>query len=112
MVDTLNGDGPFTVFAPTNDAFAKIPADTLENLLKPKNKKKLKKLVLRHVVPKELKSGEIQKGNTTLDTVSGEKIIITNINGITIESTEGTATVIKADLLASNGVIHIVDTVF
>ena len=112
LVDTLSGDGPFTVFAPNNDAFDKIPAKTLANLLKPKNKDKLTEILLRHVVPKALKSGDIPKGGTFLDTAGGEPIIVTSENGVTITSTKGNATVIKADILASNGIIHIVDTVF
>ena len=112
LVDTLSGDGPFTVFAPNNDAFAKIPAKALANLLKPKNKDKLKDILLRHVVPKALKSGEIPKVETFVDTAGGEPIIVTSADGVTITSTKGTATVIKADILASNGIIHIVDTVF
>ena len=112
VVDMLNGPGPFTVFAPNNDAFANL----LVNRLNQENTKKLRKMLLRHVVPKALKSGAIKIGTTILDTAGGEKITITKRltkkTGITIKSTKGTATVIKADILASNGVIHIVDTVF
>jgi len=112
LVRTLNGAGPFTVFAPNNDAFANL----LVNRLNQENTKKLKKVLMRHVVPKALKSGAIPVGSTILDTAGGEKITITKKitkkNGITIKSFKGTATVIKADILASNGVIHIVDNVF
>merc|ERR1712126_293222 len=111
LVVTLSGDGPFTVFAPTNDAFAKIPANTLAQLLKPKNINKLKKLLLRHVVPKALESGDIPKGKTTLVTAGGEEITLINKNGITIKSSAGTATVIRPDYVVSNGIIHFVDTV-
>ena len=111
MVDTLSGDGPFTVFAPNNDAFAKIPANQLAELLKPKNMNKLKKLLMRHVVPNALKSGDIPKGKTILVTAGGEKITVMNKNGITIKSSAGTATVIRPDYVVSNGIIHFVDTV-
>ena len=112
MVDTLNGDGPLTVFAPSNNAFAKIPSKTLADLLKPKNKDKLKEVLLRHVLPKELKSEDIPKGKTILVTAGGEPITVINKDGITVKSSAGAATVIKADVFASNGVVHIVDTVF
>ena len=82
LVDRLMGEGPFTVFAPNNDAFAKIPANKLAELLKPKNMNKLKKLLLRHVVPNALKSGDIPKGKTILATAGGEKITVINKNGM------------------------------
>ena len=112
MVDTLTGNEPYTVFAPNDDAFAKLPPDTLEGLLKPENKDLLKIVLLRHVVPTTMVSGEIPKGKTTLKTAGGEQITVTNEGGVAIESSEGNATVIKLDILASNGVIHIVDSVF
>ena len=108
----LTEDGPFTLFAPNNDAFAKIPVPVLQDLLKPENIDKLEKVLKRHVLTTSLMSQNIQKGETKLWTVGAEQIIITNEEAVTIESTVGNATVIKVDLLASNGVIHIVDSVF
>jgi uncharacterized surface protein with fasciclin (FAS1) repeats len=113
MVDALNGEGPFTIFAPNNDAFAKIPEDTLADLLKPENVDQLKETLFRHILPTSIMSDDIPEGSTTVDTFGGETITVTkNSDGVSIESSAGTATVIEADVPASNGVIHIVDTVF
>ena len=112
LVDTLNGEGPLTVFAPNNDAFAKIPEDTLADLLKPENVDQLKEILLRHVLPTSTVADDLPEGSTTVDTAGGQTITITNSDGVSIESYSGTATVIETDVLASNGVIHIVDTVF
>ena len=112
LVDTLNGEGPFTVFAPNNDAFAKIPADTLASLLEPENVDQLKAVLLRHVLPTTILAGDIPEGSTTVDTAGGETITVTNADGVTIESSAGKATVIATDVVTSNGVVHIVDTVF
>ena len=115
LVDTLNGDGPFTVFAPNNAAFEKIK-DTVDELLKPENKDKLQKVLLRHVVPKKIFANEIPVGSTQLETAGKDTITVTLNNAempmVTISSSEGSATVIKTDVVASNGVVHIVDTVF
>ena len=112
LTETLNGVGPFTVFAPTNEAFSKIPSDTLAGLLKPENKDQLKSILLRHVVPKAIKAQDIPSGSTTIDTAGGEAITINNAGGVSIESSAGKANVIATDVMASNGVIHLVDTVF
>ena len=112
MVDTLNGKGPFTVFAPNNAAFDKIPADELADLLKPENVEKLKATLLRHVVPGTYKAIDIPNGDTPLTTAGGESIKVTNEDKVTIKSDVGEATVIKTDIMASNGVIHVVNTVF
>jgi len=113
LVDTLSGEGPFTVFAPNNDAFAKIPADTLAGLLEPENVDQLKAVLLRHVLPTTILAGDIPEGSTTVDTAGGETITVTNADGaVTIESSAGTATVIATDVVTSNGVVHLVDTVF
>ena len=112
LVDTLNGEGPFTVFAPNNDAFANIPADTLASLLEPENVDQLKAVLLRHVLPTTILAGDIPEGSTTVDTAGGETITVTNADGVTIESSAGKATVIATDVVTSNGVVHIVDTVF
>jgi len=112
LVDTLNGKGPFTVFAPNNDAFAKIPADALASLLKPENVDQLKAVLLRHVLPTVIKAGDIPAGSTPVKTAGGETITVINSNGVRIESSAGKANVIATDVVTSNGVVHIVDTVF
>jgi len=111
LVETLNGEGPFTVFAPTNDAFAKIPEETLADLLKPENVEQLTAILLRHVVPETILASEFPEEITEVNTVGGETITL-DPNQATVESSAGKAKVIKTDILASNGVVHIVDTVF
>ena len=107
LVETLKGDGPFTVFAPTDDAFAKLPEGTIESLLKPENKDKLTNILLYHVV-----SGEVMaKTAITLDsakTLQGSSFSI-NLDGKTLKI-DG-ASVTQADIKASNGVIHVIDSV-
>merc|ERR1712242_671371 len=112
LVETLNGDGAFTVFAPTTEAFKKVPADALAGLLA--NKEELKKVLLRHVVPSTIQGKNIPPGTTTLDTAGGDKIDVTRDenNLIQIRSTAGTAYVVLFDVSASNGVVHAVDSVF
>jgi len=120
LVDTLSGPGPFTVFAPTNAAFAKLPAGTVDNLLKPENKDMLVKVLTYHVVPgrmtavnlmKAVKDGE---GAAKLKTVAGEEIWVKQAGPgkLTITDSKGdVAMVTIADVLQSNGVIHVIDTV-
>merc|ERR1711953_457045 len=112
LVDTLNGEGAFTVFAPTNEAFKKVPADALAGLLA--NKEELKKVLLRHVVPSTILGKNIPPGTTTLTAASGDKIDVTRDqnNLIQIKSTAGSAYVVLFDVIASNGVVHAVDSVF
>merc|ERR1712242_548840 len=112
LVETLSGEGAFTVFAPTNKAFKKVPADALAGLLA--NKEELKKVLLRHVVPSTIQGKNIPPGTTTLDTAGGDKIDVTRDenNLIQIRSTAGTAYVVLFDVIASNGVVHAVDSVF
>merc|ERR1719384_1609316 len=112
LVETLNGDGPFTVFAPTNEAFKKVPEEALSSLLE--NKEELTKVLLRHVVPSAIQGKNIPPGTTNLATAGGEKIDVTRNqnNIIQITSDAGSAYVILFDVIASNGVIHAVDTVF
>jgi uncharacterized surface protein with fasciclin (FAS1) repeats len=107
LVDTLKGKGPFTVFAPTDEAFAKLPAGTLNDLLKPENKQKLQRILTYHVVPGRVSSADVVKLRTA-KTVSGDTIDI-NANGrsVMVDS----ARVVKTDVPASNGVIHIIDSV-
>jgi uncharacterized surface protein with fasciclin (FAS1) repeats len=107
LVQTLKGAGPFTVFAPTDEAFAKLPAGALEDLLKPENKAKLTEILTYHVVAGKVMSGDVVKVNSA-KAVSGDDITVT-VKGGTV-MVDG-ARVIKADIGASNGVIHVIDTV-
>merc|ERR1712087_676428 len=112
LVDTLSGEGSFTVFAPTNEAFKKVPEDALTGLLA--TKEELKAVLLRHVVPSAIQGKNIPPGTTDLTTAGGEKIAVTrDINNlIQIKSTAGSAYVVLFDVIASNGVVHAVDSVF
>ena len=119
LVETLSGAGPFTVFAPTNDAFAKLPAGTVENLVKPENKEMLTKILTCHVVGKAVMAEALEgmikddNGNHPVPTLGGctlnatyadDKMMLTDENG-------NVATVTIADVVQSNGVIHVIDTV-
>ncbi|MEL6750685.1 MAG: fasciclin domain-containing protein [Pseudomonadota bacterium] len=106
LVDTLKGDGPFTVFAPTNDAFAALPAGTVEDLLKPENKDKLTAILTYHVVSGKVMSTDL-KDDMEAATVNGDTVMIDLDNGVMVDE----ATVTQADLEASNGVIHVIDKV-
>merc|ERR1711936_392147 len=112
LVDTLNGEGSFTVFAPTNEAFKKVPEEALTGLLA--DKEELKAVLLRHVVPSSLQGKNIPPGTTALTTAGGEEISVTRDNNhlIQIKSTAGSAYVVLFDVIASNGVVHAVDSVF
>ena len=119
LVDTLSGAGPFTVFAPTNEAFAALPKGTVETLLKPENKDKLVKILTYHVVKADAMSAAIGKmikddgGKHTIKTVSGGTLVAM-MKGDKIvlhDESEGTATVTIADVKQSNGVIHVIDHV-
>merc|ERR1712156_895132 len=113
LAPTLSGKGDFTVFAPTNDAFAKLPEGTIPTLLKPENKQQLADILLRHVLPTRIMAGDIPRGTTKVKTVGGEEIeVINNGRGVSIKSSAGTAKVIATDIMTSNGVVHLVDTVF
>lgn len=107
LVDTLRGKGPFTVFAPTDDAFAKLPAGTVDTLIKPENKAKLVAILTYHVVPGKVMSAEVVGKKAMVKTVEGSEISVDGTNGVTINN----AKVIKADIETSNGVIHVIDTV-
>ena len=107
LVDTLKGNGPFTVFAPTDAAFAKLPAGTLEDLLKPANKAKLRSILTYHVVPGRVTAADVVK-LTSAKAVSGDSIAI-KANGGSV-MVDG-AQVVKTDIDASNGVIHVIDSV-
>lgn len=107
LVDTLKGKGPFTVFAPTDEAFAKLPKGTVENLLKPENKEKLVAILTYHVVPGKVMSGDIAGKKADVETVEGSKLSVNATSGVMVDN----AKVTKADIAASNGVIHVIDTV-
>jgi uncharacterized surface protein with fasciclin (FAS1) repeats len=107
LVETLKGKGPFTVFAPTDEAFAKLPAGTLADLLKPENKKKLTDILTYHVVPGKETAAMVTK-MTSATTVNGKSLRLATSNGaVTVDG----ARVVKADVLVSNGVIHVIDAV-
>lgn len=108
LVETLSGKGPFTVFAPTDEAFAKLPAGTLEFLLKPENKSALVKVLTYHVVAGNVYAKDIKDGSALVQTVDGGSIKVTKTkNKVVIDGSK----VIKADIKASNGVIHVIDQV-
>ena len=119
LVDTLNSAGPFTVFAPTDDAFAKLPAGTVDTLVKPENKDTLTKILTYHVVPGRISSKQLMKmikkggGKATLKTVQGEDLTATMSDGkiMLTDAKGGMATITTADVFQSNGVIHVIDTV-
>jgi uncharacterized surface protein with fasciclin (FAS1) repeats len=107
LVGTLGGDGPFTVFAPTNAAFAKLPAGTLDNLLKPENKGQLAAILTYHVVPGKVLAADVVK-LTRATTVQGTDVAI-SVNGGAVK-VDG-ANVVTTDIVGSNGVIHVIDSV-
>jgi uncharacterized surface protein with fasciclin (FAS1) repeats len=107
LVETLKGEGPFTVFAPTDEAFAKLSAGTLEELLKPENKGKLTAILTYHVVPGKVLASQVVKLNSA-KTVNGQDLTITTEAGAVMVND---AKVVKTDILCSNGVIHVIDTV-
>lgn len=107
LVETLKGAGPFTVFAPTDDAFAKLPKGTVEDLLKPENKAKLVSILTYHVLPAKVMAADIAGKKMGAKTVQGTEISVDAMSGVKING----ASVVTADIGASNGVIHIIDTV-
>lgn len=119
LVDTLEGPGPFTVFAPTNAAFDKLPAGTVDNLVKPENQDQLKKILTYHVVPGRITSHKLAAmikkdgGKTELKTVEGGTLTATmdGTNIVLKDEKGGTATITQADVMQKNGVIHVIDTV-
>ncbi|WP_245515056.1 fasciclin domain-containing protein [Jiella endophytica] len=119
LAETLSGDGPFTVLVPTNAAFAKLPAGTVDDLLKPDNRDKLTKILTYHVVPANAGSEatmqmiEDDGGKHRAKTVEGEEITFA-MDGdkiVVMDASGGTATVTEADVMVSNGVVHVIDTV-
>lgn len=107
LVDTLKGEGPFTVFAPTDEAFAKLPAGTLDSLLKPENKEKLVAILTYHVVPGNVTAAKVMKLDEAT-TVNGQAVDITTSDGSV--KVDG-AQVVQPDIMTSNGVIHVIDSV-
>jgi len=107
LVETLKGTGPFTVFAPTDAAFAKLPAGTVEMLLKPENKAKLVAVLTYHVVPGAVMSSDIAGKVLKVKSVEGSSIDVNATKGVMVDA----ANVVTADVKASNGVIHVIDTV-
>ncbi|WP_343080714.1 fasciclin domain-containing protein [Ostreiculturibacter nitratireducens] len=107
LVDTLKGDGPFTVFAPTNAAFAALPAGTVETLLEPENKDQLTAILTYHVVPGAVTSDQLAGKRMNVATVQGQTVHIDGRRGVKVND----ANVTTADIMASNGVIHVIDKV-
>jgi uncharacterized surface protein with fasciclin (FAS1) repeats len=112
LVDTLEGKGPFTVFAPTNAAFGKLPAGTVDTLVKPENKKTLTKILTYHVVPGKLEAADLTDGKK-LKTVEGGELTVKKSGDsvMIVDAKGGSATVTIPNVNQSNGVIHVVDTV-
>jgi uncharacterized surface protein with fasciclin (FAS1) repeats len=108
LVDTLKGEGPFTVFAPTDEAFAALPAGTVESLLEPENRDQLVAILTYHVVPGAVRSADLAGQELEVATVQGETVAI-DASGGAVKVDE--ATVVQADIEADNGVIHVIDTV-
>ena len=107
LVETLKGDGPFTVFAPTDEAFAALPEGTVESLLKPENKEQLAAILTYHVVSGKIMSADIAGKTAEVATVQGTNISVNAVNGVMVDN----ATVVAADIEADNGVIHVIDRV-
>ncbi|SEW12831.1 Uncaracterized surface protein containing fasciclin (FAS1) repeats [Aliiroseovarius sediminilitoris] len=107
LVDTLKGEGPFTVFAPTDEAFAALPEGTVETLLMPENKDQLTAILTYHVVPGKVMSGDIAGKSMDVETVNGAMAMVDATEGVKIDG----ANVVQADIEASNGVIHVIDAV-
>ena len=107
LVEVLKGEGPYTVFAPTDEAFAKLPAGTVENLLKPENKDQLVAVLTYHVVPGKIMASDISGKMVDVKTVQGSELKVNATEGVMVDN----AQVISADIETSNGVIHVIDTV-
>ena len=107
LTDTLKGPGPFTVFAPTDEAFAKLPAGTLDELLKPENRDKLRAILTYHVVPGAVDSSEVAKLNSAKTVQGSEVMVAVTSAGVMVDK----AKVITPDVRASNGIIHVIDSV-
>ena len=113
LVDTLEGKGPFTVFAPTNAAFGKLPAGTVDNLVKPENKATLTKILTYHVVPGKLEAASLTDGKEATKTVQGEELTVKRSGDqiMIIDAKGGSSTITIENVNQSNGVIQVIDTV-
>ncbi len=118
LVEVLKSDGPFTVFAPTDEAFAALPAGTVDELLKPENKDQLIKILTYHVVPGKIMAGDIQGGQASVTTVEGSTLYASGLSasGVTVSPTRTTnaakqSNVVSANIETDNGVIHVIDKV-
>ncbi|WP_375392604.1 fasciclin domain-containing protein [uncultured Sphingomonas sp.] len=107
LVDTLKGAGPFTVFAPTDDAFAALPAGTVDELVKPENKDQLTAILLLHVLPGKVMAADVAGQVMDPQTAGGATVHVDGTNGVTVDG----AKVVTPDIACSNGVIHVIDTV-
>ena len=107
LVNTLNGKGPFTVFAPSDTAFSKLPAGTVDGLLMPENKAKLVSILAYHVIPGKVMAGDIAGKKISVKTVQGSEILVDAMYGVKINDSN----VVSADIAATNGVIHVIDKV-
>ena len=107
LVNTLNGKGPFTVFAPSDTAFSKLPTGTVDGLLKPENKAKLVSILAYHVIPGKIMSGDIAGKKISVKTVQGSEISVDAMYGVKFNDSN----VVSADITATNGVIHVIDKV-
>ncbi len=107
LVETLKSEGPFTVFAPSDDAFAALPTGTVEELVKPENKAKLTAILLLHVLPGSIKSADIAGTQVEAVTAGGNTIHVDGADGVTVDG----ARVVSANIACSNGIIHVIDAV-
>ena len=107
LVETLSGEGPFTVFAPTNAAFGALPAGVLDALLLPENKDALVKILTYHVVPGTVLAADIADGDVVIETVEGQNVLFSTSNGVTVNGFD----VLFEDVIAGNGVIHVINVV-
>ena len=107
LVDTLKGEGPFTVFAPTDDAFAALPEGTVESLLKPENREQLVSILTYHVIPGAVMSGDVSGKQLDVATVQGSKVSVNGMSGVSVDG----ANVVQANIETDNGVIHVIDKV-
>ncbi len=107
LVDTLKGEGPFTVFAPSDDAFAALPAGTVDDLVKPENKDKLTAILLLHVLPGKVMAADVSGKVMDPATAGGSTVHVDGTDGVTVDG----AKVVTADIACTNGVIHVIDTV-
>ena len=107
LVTTLKGEGPFTVFAPSDAAFAKLPAGTVDNLIKPENKAKLTSILTLHVVPGKVMASDVSGKTANPSSVQGEPLRVDGKQGVTVNG----AKVVTPDIECTNGVIHVIDTV-